>query len=189
MISIKLLYNFSKIILWHGCSPINLLQIFRTSFPENPTAGLLLKQDCYVVIQWNSKQEDCYADITSHWKFKIFQKGIRKYVILTVKICLLLAHKTHHVVTEISFLYSALLKVARESKVWKNLENMTDAHSEPCQTSEMEYFTKIDINYFCKTLYLRCLLGFWKYLCMTFSSLSSSTGVLKNTCSENVWKF
>ena len=61
---------------------------------------------------------------------------------------------------------------------------MTDAHSEPCQTSEMEYFTKIDINYFCKTLYLRCLLGFWKYLCMTFSSLSSSTGVLKNTCSE-----
>ena len=33
------------------------------------------------------------------------------------------------------------VKVRR--KVWKNLENMTDAHSEPCQTSEMEYFTKI----------------------------------------------
>ena len=55
VISIKLLYNFSKIILWYECSPINLLHIFRTPFPENPTAGLLLKQDCYVVIQWNSK--------------------------------------------------------------------------------------------------------------------------------------
>ena len=34
-ISIKLQINFIEITLWHGCSIMNLLQIFRTSFPKN----------------------------------------------------------------------------------------------------------------------------------------------------------
>ena len=40
-ISIKLLCNLIEITLRHGCSLINLLHIFRTTFPKN-TSGLLL---------------------------------------------------------------------------------------------------------------------------------------------------
>ena len=43
VISIKSLYNFIKIILWHGCSPVNLLHIFRTPFTKNTSRLLLLK--------------------------------------------------------------------------------------------------------------------------------------------------
>ena len=32
VISIKLQSNFTEITLWHGCSPVNLLHIFRTHF-------------------------------------------------------------------------------------------------------------------------------------------------------------
>ena len=35
VISIKLLCNFIEITLWHGCSLVNLLHIFRTSFSKN----------------------------------------------------------------------------------------------------------------------------------------------------------
>ena len=38
----KLLGNFIEITLCHGCSPVNLLLIFRTSFPKNVSRGLLL---------------------------------------------------------------------------------------------------------------------------------------------------
>ena len=34
--------NFIEIALRHGCSPVNLLQIFRTPFPKNTSEGLLL---------------------------------------------------------------------------------------------------------------------------------------------------
>ena len=34
--------NFIEITLRHGCSPVNLLHIFRTPFPENISGGLLL---------------------------------------------------------------------------------------------------------------------------------------------------
>ena len=42
VISIKLLWNFIEITLWHGCSPVNLLHIFRTFFPKITSGGLLL---------------------------------------------------------------------------------------------------------------------------------------------------
>ena len=42
-ISIKLLGTFIKIALQHGCSPVNLLHIFRTPFPRNTFGWLLLK--------------------------------------------------------------------------------------------------------------------------------------------------
>ena len=41
-ISIKLLWNFIEITLRHGCSPLNLLHSFRTSFLENTSGWLLL---------------------------------------------------------------------------------------------------------------------------------------------------
>ena len=42
VVSIKLLCNFIKITLRHGCSPVNLLLIFRTTFPRNTSGWLLL---------------------------------------------------------------------------------------------------------------------------------------------------
>ena len=42
-ISIKLQSNFNEIALRHGCSPVNLLHIFRTPFPKNTSGWLLLK--------------------------------------------------------------------------------------------------------------------------------------------------
>ena len=41
-ISIKLQSNFIEITLRRGCSPVNLLYIFRTPFPKNTSGGLLL---------------------------------------------------------------------------------------------------------------------------------------------------
>ena len=46
-ISIKLLCNFIEIALWHGCSALNLLHIFRTPFPRNTSGWLLLKFGLY----------------------------------------------------------------------------------------------------------------------------------------------
>ena len=34
--------NFIEIALWHGCSPVILLHIFRTLFPENTSEWLFL---------------------------------------------------------------------------------------------------------------------------------------------------
>ena len=41
-ISINLLCNFVKITLRYGCSPVNLLHIFRTPFYKNTSEELLL---------------------------------------------------------------------------------------------------------------------------------------------------
>ena len=45
VISVKLQSNFIEITLWHGCSPINVLHIFRTPFPRN-TSGWPLMKSC-----------------------------------------------------------------------------------------------------------------------------------------------
>ena len=62
--SIKLQNNFIYITLRHGCSPVNLLHIFRTAFLKNTSEGLLLllcsgntskKQDCKIIVfLWSS---------------------------------------------------------------------------------------------------------------------------------------
>ena len=38
----KVARNFIEIALRHGCSPVNLLHIFRTPFPKNTTGVLVL---------------------------------------------------------------------------------------------------------------------------------------------------
>ena len=38
----KVPFSFIEIILWHECSPVNLLHIFRTAFPNNTSERLLL---------------------------------------------------------------------------------------------------------------------------------------------------
>ena len=45
-ISIKLLYKFIEIALWHECSPVNLLRVLRTPFHKNTYGGLLLYRPC-----------------------------------------------------------------------------------------------------------------------------------------------
>ena len=50
VILIKLLSNFIEITLRHGCSPVNLLHIFRTPFTNNTFGRLLLKISLLVVI-------------------------------------------------------------------------------------------------------------------------------------------
>ena len=42
VISIKLLCKFVEITLRHGCSPVNLLYIFKPPFPKNTSGWLLL---------------------------------------------------------------------------------------------------------------------------------------------------
>ena len=39
----KVAFNFIEITLRHGCSPVNLLHIFGTPFPKNPSGWLLLE--------------------------------------------------------------------------------------------------------------------------------------------------
>ena len=46
VISIKLQSNFFEITLRHGCCPVNLQHIFRTSFHNNTYGRLLLQVSC-----------------------------------------------------------------------------------------------------------------------------------------------
>ena len=50
-VSIKLLCNFIEIALRHGCSPVNLLHIFRTPFTKNISGWLLLHIAFHEVIK------------------------------------------------------------------------------------------------------------------------------------------
>ena len=43
VISVKLLCNFMEITLWHGCSSLNLLYIFRIPFPKTHLEGCFCK--------------------------------------------------------------------------------------------------------------------------------------------------
>ena len=47
---VALLCNFIEITHQHGCSPVNLLRIFRTPFQQNTSESLLLT---VLVLRWN----------------------------------------------------------------------------------------------------------------------------------------
>ena len=50
-VSIKLQNYFIGIILWYGCSPVNLMHVFEISFPKNKSGGFLLNRtDCQTII-------------------------------------------------------------------------------------------------------------------------------------------
>ena len=57
------LLNFIKITLRHGCSPVNSLHIFWTTFPKN-TFGRLLLNLCYILLnkpnKWCERSEACW---------------------------------------------------------------------------------------------------------------------------------
>ena len=48
VISIKLQSGFVEIALLHCCYAVCLLHVFRVSFLENTSGGLLLKKDCFI---------------------------------------------------------------------------------------------------------------------------------------------
>ena len=48
--SIKLQSNFIEKTFQHGCSPVNMLHIFRTSFPKNTSGRLLLPYNDFYII-------------------------------------------------------------------------------------------------------------------------------------------
>ena len=74
VISIKLLCNFIEITLRHGCSPVNLLHIFRTPFRMNTSRRLLPTGVCSFVI--SSKYSDrfllMFDSMLSSLKQKIY---------------------------------------------------------------------------------------------------------------------
>ena len=80
VISIKLKSNFIEITLRHGCSPVTLLHIFRTTFPKNISGGVLLKiLDFHV--PWNFKPIwTCFDNIIRKVKKTISLTCIPKHV-------------------------------------------------------------------------------------------------------------
>ena len=75
VISIKFQSNFIEIALRHGCSPVNLLHIFRTTFLNNTSGRLLLK--CVFrasVVEFNN-METCKPVI-----LKWFQSKVQPYL-------------------------------------------------------------------------------------------------------------
>ena len=52
-ISKKFLYNYSEITLRHGCSPVNLLHIFKTTFLNNTSGRLFLSIEILWIISYN----------------------------------------------------------------------------------------------------------------------------------------
>ena len=51
--------QFYKIELWHGCSPVNMLLIFRASFCKNTYEQLLLK---FCEIWWKNVKIDFISE-------------------------------------------------------------------------------------------------------------------------------
>ena len=63
VISIKLLCKSFQIPLRHGCSPGNLLHIFRTPFPRNATGWLLLRRTTH---RWGRPKNTPYLKSVTH---------------------------------------------------------------------------------------------------------------------------
>ena len=51
VISVKLVCSFIEITLWNGCSPVNLLHIFRTPVLRNTSRWLLLHYGLFATIE------------------------------------------------------------------------------------------------------------------------------------------
>ena len=72
-ISIKLQSKFIEIALWHGCSPVNLLHIFRTPFPKNTSGWLFLYQHVlFQIVQ--SRKLSLQNDFCQTHRFKILKQ-------------------------------------------------------------------------------------------------------------------
>ena len=54
----KVAKHFIEIARWHGCSPVNLLHVFKAPFPENNSAGLFLEVATVTSHTLNSSTEN-----------------------------------------------------------------------------------------------------------------------------------
>ena len=96
VISIKLLCNFMEIGLRHGCSPVNVLHIFRTTFLKNTSGWLLLNIRINKNIRLNittARALKCFLATTSifiHWKYW----SLRKHTETTVSVTLFITYST-----------------------------------------------------------------------------------------------
>ena len=88
VISIKLLCNFIEIALWHGCSPVNLLNIFRTTFSKNTSGWLLLKthtnqsiQQAFLHCQYKNNLQTFKSSSWNYsWFFSLKEKHISSQI-------------------------------------------------------------------------------------------------------------
>ena len=73
-ISIKMFCNFIEITLRHGCSPVNLLHIFRTIFLKKTSVRLLLYWF------WMSNEQSKLLLVTFKLSFFLFRKMFTKTI-------------------------------------------------------------------------------------------------------------
>ena len=76
MISMKLQSNCIEITLWHRCSLVNLLHVFRIFFYKNTYGGLLLICNTFAVLTISAKS--CIHIETTHdWFLYELQHGLK----------------------------------------------------------------------------------------------------------------
>ena len=81
VISIKLLSYFTEITLRHGCSPVNLLHIFRTPFPENTSGWLLLQDPKYASVHESQQKANQFRSSHRMYSMKTgVLKGFAKFL-------------------------------------------------------------------------------------------------------------
>ena len=69
-ISRKLLCSFIEIALFHECSPVNSLHIFRTCFYKNTYGGLLLSSESSFIL-WFSRFKCFYSGVQIFLRFVV----------------------------------------------------------------------------------------------------------------------
>ena len=126
-ISIKLQSNFIEIALEHGCSPVNLLQIFRTPFPRN-TSGWLFQFEKKITLMILGMEIDCtsnnkqatIAKVThSHYiQIKKVFRGTYIGIWLSIGICT--AHKMKFSIKDF---FSKCDQICRRLGTWSHLLN------------------------------------------------------------------
>ena len=67
---------FNEITLWHGCSPVHLLHIFRTPFPKNISGRLFLKHNTI----WRSEvlERIVFHQNCCFWEFHLAMASINR---------------------------------------------------------------------------------------------------------------
>ena len=107
----KLLCNVIEITLWHGCSPVIFLHIFRTPFPACVRCPweILIRSPLRETSQGplrNISRDDFFCDV-----FKTFQKHLKKNVF-----CVTYLRRLEHISKKMSFQWH-LWDVSKTSSV------------------------------------------------------------------------
>ena len=82
-ISVKLQSNFIEIALLHGCSPVNLLHIFRTPCPRNTSGWLLLNKSYLIHLNSLNTRREIWRQSLSFEKFLTNIRYIDLLLIIT----------------------------------------------------------------------------------------------------------